>query len=197
MKFTNLVSGKEVVDFKAGDILILKDRRTGEEVVYMIARCYNMYNLINLHNGIMFSDRFKPFEDIQKGIRMWYDIIGVIENEHLELSMLGGVQMMVDAEEVIKDLKEQLKKQKEDICKYQEEIKKLERENISLLETSLSSVYGIDFEPCESGGLDDVRNKYQYVEYDNITYPIPKKLYKICHTEGYRAGFIEGIKGRV
>ena len=91
MKFKNLVSGKEVVDFNWGDILILKDRRTGEEVVYMIARQYNRYNLINLHNGIMFSAHFTPFALMQKGIHKWYDIIGVIENEHLELSMIGGV----------------------------------------------------------------------------------------------------------
>ena len=89
MKFKNLVSGKEVADFKGGDILILKDRQTGEEVVYIIAREYNWYNLTNLHDGIMFTEPFKPFEDIQKGIRKWFDIIGVIENEYLELSMLG------------------------------------------------------------------------------------------------------------
>ena len=105
--------------------------------------------------------------------------------------------MMLDNEEVIEGLKEQIKKQKEDICIYQEQIKKLERENINLIEASMSNVYGTDVEFCEHGGLDDVRNKYQYVEYDNRTYPIPKKLYKICHTEGYRAGFIEGVKGRL
>lgn len=90
MKFKNLVSGKEVADFKGGDILILKDRQTGEEVVYMIIRAYNRYNLTNLDDGIMFTDRFKHFEDIQRGIRKWYDVVGVIENEHLELSMLEG-----------------------------------------------------------------------------------------------------------
>lgn len=89
MKFKNLVGGKEVADFKGGDILILKDRRTGEEVVYMITRSYDWYNLTNLHDGIMFTDPFKHFEDIQRGIRKWYDLVGVIENEYLELSMLG------------------------------------------------------------------------------------------------------------
>ena len=89
MKFKNLVSGKEVADFKGGDILILKDRRTGEEVVYMIARSYAWYNLTNLDDGVMFTDPFKHFEDIQRGIRKWYDVVGVIGNEYLELSMLG------------------------------------------------------------------------------------------------------------
>ena len=88
MKFKNLVSGKEVADFKGGDILILKDRKTGEEVVYMIVRRYDWYNMLNLHDGVMFFEEFKHFEDIQRGIRKWYDVIGVIGNEYLELSML-------------------------------------------------------------------------------------------------------------
>ena len=54
MKFKNLVSGKEVADFKNGDILILKDRQTGEAVVYMTARANNRYNLTCLHDGIMY-----------------------------------------------------------------------------------------------------------------------------------------------
>ena len=102
--------------------------------------------------------------------------------------------MILDNDGVIQGLKEQIKKQEEDIRKYQEEIKKLDLENINLIETITSNVYGIGVEFCESGDLDDVRNKYQYVEYDNRTYPIPKKLYKICHTEGYRVGFIAGLK---
>ena len=89
MKFTNLVSGKEVADFKNGDILILKDRQTGEAVVYMIARANNRYNLTCLHDGIMFTDRFRHLEDILKRTRKWYDVVGVIGNEYLELSMIG------------------------------------------------------------------------------------------------------------
>ena len=104
---------------------------------------------------------------------------------------------MLDNEEVIKGLKEQIEKQKEDIYKYQEEIRKLERENINFIESTISDVYGTAVEFCESGGFDDVRNKYQYVEHNNRTYVIPKKLYEICRTEGYRAGFIEGVKGRL
>ena len=88
MKFKNLVSGKEVADFKGGDILILKDRKTGEEVVYIIARAYNLYNLTNLDDGIIFTGRFKHFEDILRGVHKWYDVVGVIGNEYLELSML-------------------------------------------------------------------------------------------------------------
>lgn len=87
MKFKNLVGEKEVADFKGGDILILKDRRTGKEEVYMIIWAYNRYNLTNLDDGIMFTERFKPLEDIQRGVRKWYDVVGVIGNEHLELSM--------------------------------------------------------------------------------------------------------------
>ena len=108
---------------------------------------------------------------------------------------LKDIENIVEAyTEVIKGLKEQIEKQEEGIRIYQEQIRKLERENINLIETSISSVYGTDVEFCESGGLDDVRNKYQYVEYNNRTYAIPKKLYKICHTEGYRAGFLAGLK---
>ena len=88
MKFKNLVSGKEVADFKNGDILLLKDRQTGEAVVYMIARANNRYNLTNLDGSIIFTDRFKHFEDILKRTRKWYDLVGVIVNEHLELSMI-------------------------------------------------------------------------------------------------------------
>ena len=68
----------------------MKDRRTGEEVVYVIASRYERYNLTSLDDGIMFTDRFKHFEDIQRWIRKWYDVVGVIENEHLELSILEG-----------------------------------------------------------------------------------------------------------
>ena len=103
--------------------------------------------------------------------------------------------MILDNEGVIKGLKEQIKKQKEDIRKYQEQIKKLERENINLIETRISSVYGTDVEFCEGGGYDDVRNKYKYVEYNNRTYVIPKKLYEICHAEGYIVGFLACHKG--
>ena len=88
MKFKNLVSGKEVVDAKAGDILILKDKQTCEEVVYMIVRQYNWYNLINLLDGGTFFAHFKPLDDIRPRIRKWFDLTGVIENEYLELSML-------------------------------------------------------------------------------------------------------------
>lgn len=99
MKFKNLVSEKEVADFKHGDILILKDRRIGKEEVCIISIMYNKYNLMYLHDGGMFSARFKPFEDIQRGVRKWYDIIGVIENEHLELSMIEEYKQKENTEE--------------------------------------------------------------------------------------------------
>ena len=57
----------------------------------MIARSYDWYNLTNLDDGIMFTDRFRPLEDILKRTRKWYDLVGVIGNEHLELSMFGGI----------------------------------------------------------------------------------------------------------
>ena len=90
MKFKNLVSGKEVADFKNGDILILKDRQTGEAVVYMIARANNRYNLTNLHDGITFFDidGVRHFDEMLRRIRKWFDLVGVVGNEHLELSML-------------------------------------------------------------------------------------------------------------
>ena len=148
----------------------------------------------------MYESLFNQVQVLKIGLKECGRRIEELENSDTKkntvvLSLLeSSYKLTAELEGANKCMKEQIKKQKEDICKYQEEIKKLEQENINLIETSMSSVYGIDFEPCESGGLDDVRNKYQYVEYDNRTYPIPKKLYKICHAEGYRAGFIAGLK---
>ena len=90
MKFKNLVSGKEVADFKEGDILILKNKRTGKEVVYIISITYNWYNLTNLHDGITFFDidGVRHFDEMLRRIRKWFDLVGVVGNEHLELSML-------------------------------------------------------------------------------------------------------------
>ena len=86
MRFENIATGKENIEYFSGDVLLVYNEILCEKEVYMvISRDDVYYNLLDLNMGVTHFYDFEFYDDfVRKMERIFYSI-ETISNDELEL----------------------------------------------------------------------------------------------------------------
>ena len=86
MRFKNIITKKENIEYAPGDVLIVYNETLCEEEVYMVISWYAVYyNLINLNSGATLFYDFEFYDDFVKKLEKIFIQIDTVDNDELEL----------------------------------------------------------------------------------------------------------------
>ena len=85
MRFENIATGKENVECRSGEVLILYNESVGKSEAYMVIRKHNKYNILNLNNGEVYYNDCEDYDDFVKKLGNLFILIERIDNDELEL----------------------------------------------------------------------------------------------------------------
>ena len=86
MRFKNIATKKENVEYSSGDVLIAYNEILCEEEVYMVITRDNVYyNLLDLDRGVTHFYDFELYDDFVKKLGRIFYSIETIDNDELEL----------------------------------------------------------------------------------------------------------------
>ena len=85
MKFKNIATKKENIEYFSGDALIVYNETLCKEEVYMVVRRYGRYNILNLNNGEAYYNDYKDYDDFARELESRFYSIETIDNDELEL----------------------------------------------------------------------------------------------------------------
>ena len=85
MRFENIATGKENVECRSGEVLILYNESVGKSEAYMVIRNCGMYNMLNLNSGEVYYSDFKTYDDFAEKVGQIFTFVEVIDNNKLEL----------------------------------------------------------------------------------------------------------------
>ena len=83
MKFENIATGKENVEYVPGDVLFVCNEY--EEEAYMVIEKDSMYNLIDLNSGKAYLLNNQHYDDFAKNMGRLLYSAEIISNHELEL----------------------------------------------------------------------------------------------------------------
>ena len=85
MRFNNIVTKKENIEYFSGDVLIMYNETMGKVEAYMVSRNYNKYNILNLNSGETYYSGYNDYDDFVRDLEERFTSIEAIDNDELEL----------------------------------------------------------------------------------------------------------------
>ena len=85
MKFKNIITKKENIEYLPGDVLIGYNEILCDERAYMVIRKYGMYNLIDLNNGEAYYNVYRDYDNFAINLEERFSSAEIIRNHELEL----------------------------------------------------------------------------------------------------------------
>ena len=85
MRFKNIITKKENIKYKSGDVLIVYNETLCEEEAYMVICMYDWYNILNLNNGETYYNEYEKYDHFVIKLESLFYSIERIDNKQLEL----------------------------------------------------------------------------------------------------------------
>ena len=85
MRFKNITTKKENIEYFSGDVLILYNEMLCEDEVYMVITRYAKYNILNLNNGVACLPNYENYDDFVRELERLFILIEAVDNDELEL----------------------------------------------------------------------------------------------------------------
>ena len=85
MRFKNIITKKENVDYVPGYALIVYNETLCEEEAYMVICMYDWYNILNLNSGETYYNEYEKYDDFVRELESLFYSIEIISNHELEL----------------------------------------------------------------------------------------------------------------